>query len=389
MKPILAVLVLIVAAFLDVGAQDVRSKVGPVSGTSLSSMIDPDKSVYGVQWGSTEDEFIAKFGNPSGYINLNASETVMLYGKSHAFIFTASKLSGLRISMTVLDWRLSQSIPTLTPFDGIGWQLSNGIRGEMNLAEVKKILGESLKTERSQWYFNTEKARVEMDFAHYPMEGEKDDSYKLHGIYIRQASSAPEALQRAPVSPRPSYAGVPVATQPCSEEVANWWQEVRSAAKEAVDARRRKDRAVADALRNGERRRRRVDDSDSVLPQRELDKLDADIATAREKYGQLLTEGQVKSHRAPIQDAPTVVLYIGFPGYSEQARKNKIQGRVSMRVEFRSDGAIGEVRVVSGLPDGLDEQSIKVIRQIVFLPRVKDGMFVTELKTLYTEFSLR
>src|SRR6185436_7696088 len=104
--------------------------------------------------------------------------------------------------------------------------------------------------------------------------------------------------------------------------------------------------AVVDAFSSGQRRRRRMDDSDSVLPQRELDKLDADIATAREKYERLLTEGQVKSRRAPIEDSPTVVLYTGFPDYSEQARKNKIQGRVSMRVEFRSDGAIGEVRVV-------------------------------------------
>ena len=148
-KLIPAVLVLTIAASLDVGAQDVRSKVGPVSGTSLSNIIDPDKSVYGVEmWGSSEDEFVSRFGNPTGYIRLNASETVMLYGKSHAFIFTASKLSGLRISMTMLDWKVSQSILTLTPFDGIGWQLLNGIRGEMNLAEVKKILGESLKAER-------------------------------------------------------------------------------------------------------------------------------------------------------------------------------------------------------------------------------------------------
>src|SRR6185295_17494075 len=233
---------------------------GPVSGTSLSNIIDPDKSIYGVQWGSSEDEFIARFGNPTGYIRLNASDTVMLYGKSHAFIFTASKLSGVRISMNVLDWRLSQSIPALTPFDGAGWQLSNGIRREMTLAEVKKILGESLKTERIQRYFNTDKARVELDFAHYPMEGENDEAYKLNGVYIRQASSAPEALQKTPVSPRPPYAGVPVATQPCSEEVANWWQEVRSAAKEAVDAHRRKRQAVVDAFSSGQRRRRRMDD---------------------------------------------------------------------------------------------------------------------------------
>lgn len=67
MKPILDIVVLTVAISLNVGAQDVRSKVGPASGTSLTNIIDPDNSVYGAQWGSSEDEFISKFGQPTGY----------------------------------------------------------------------------------------------------------------------------------------------------------------------------------------------------------------------------------------------------------------------------------------------------------------------------------
>ena len=98
MKTILAILVLVVSVSLDVEAQDIRSKVAPPSRTSFTNIIDPDKSVYGVQWGSSEDEFISKFGHPNGYIRLNGTETAMLYGKYHAFIFTASKLSGVRIN---------------------------------------------------------------------------------------------------------------------------------------------------------------------------------------------------------------------------------------------------------------------------------------------------
>jgi hypothetical protein len=79
MKPILAVLVLTLAASLDVVAQDVRSKVAPSSGTSFTNIIDPDKSIYGAQWDTSEDEFISRFGNPTGYIRLNVAETAMLY----------------------------------------------------------------------------------------------------------------------------------------------------------------------------------------------------------------------------------------------------------------------------------------------------------------------
>jgi len=353
MKPFLAVLVLTLAVSLDVGAQDVRSRVGPPVATSVSNIIDPDKSVYGVQWGSSEDEFISRFGNPTGYIRLNGSDTVMLYGKSHAFIFTASKLSGVRINSTstVLDWKLSQAILTVTPFDGIRWQLSNGMRGEMNLAEVKKILGERLKTDRFQRFFNSDKARVEIDFYRLSSEEEKDEAYRLSGIFIRQASSASGVLQRAPVSARPLYAQVPEATQPCTAEVAKWWQEVRLAAREVCDGKKH--------------------------------------ATAKERLRRLLAEGQAKSYRAPIEDSPTVILYLAPPTYTDEARRNKTRGNVNLRVEFRSDGAIGEVKVVSGLGDGLDEQAIKAVRQTIFLPGVKDGMFVTIWKMPFVEFDLR
>src|SRR5438309_2949078 len=127
MKLILGILVLTFSVSLDVGAQDVRSKVGPSSTPSGTNIIDPEKSVYGALWGCTEDEFISKFGHPTGYIRLNDSETVMIYGKEQAFIFTSAKLSGVRITYSVFDGKLSQAQQTRTPFDAINWQLSNGV----------------------------------------------------------------------------------------------------------------------------------------------------------------------------------------------------------------------------------------------------------------------
>lgn len=357
MKPILALLVLTVCVSINVGAQDIRSKVGPTSVTSFTNIIDPDRSVYGMELGSSEDEFINKFGYPTGYIRLNGTNTVMLYGKEHAFIFTASKLSGVRITYSVFDGYLSQTVLTRTPFDAIRWELSNGVRKDMNLADVKKILGDNLKSTRSQtYYFNSNRTRIELDFAYFPQEGQKDESYRVYGIYIRQATSG-GAAQNPPISARPVQARIPEATRPCTAEVAKWWQEVRAAAKEVLDAMRRKD--------------------------------EGDIATAKEKYRRLLAEVHVKSYRAPIEDLPPVILYTAAPTYTEKARTNKINGIVSMQVELRSDGTIGDVKVVTGLGDGLDEEAIKAIRQIIFLPGVKDGMFVTTLRVLKAEFHLR
>jgi TonB family protein len=387
MKPILAILVLTISLSLDVRAQDVRSKVGPPSSPSGSNVIDPEKSLYGAQWGCTEDEFISKFGNPTGYIRLNDSETVMIYGKEQAFIFTSTRLSGVRITYSVFDGNLSQALRTRTPFDNIRWQLSNGVRKDMNLAEVKKILGDSLKSLHSQaYYYISNKTRIEFDSAYFPREGDKDEAYKIHGLYIRQATSVSAPM--APVSAGSPESPIPQATRPCTPEVAAWWQAVRTAAKEIIDAKRREKPAQTAwyyAHPPGSRT-----DQERGLRKKEFDKLEADIATAVERYWQALAEGQVKSYRAPIEDsAHPIVLYAGVPRYTEEARKNKVQGRVSMQAEFRSDGKIGEVKVVSGLKDGLDEQAIKVTRETLFLPGVKDGMFVTIWIPLSVEFNLR
>jgi TonB family protein len=389
MKPIIAILVLTVAVSLDVVAQDIRSKVGPPSGTSFTNIIDPDKSIYGAQWGSSEDEFISKFGYPTGYIRLNGAETAMLYGKFHAFIFTASKLSGVHITSIepMFTWKLSQVLP-LSPFDRkVRWQLSNGIRPGMNLAEIKKILRESLKAARLQtYYFNSVKAGIEMDFYRLDSLGDKDEAYKLNSIYIRQVNS--EAAQKAPVSARPVQTQIPEATRPCTAEVAKWWQEVRAAAKEVVDAMQHRDQAIRVWFEAQPLHSRRWPDNDDVLPQKERDKLKAELAVAREKYRLLLAEVQVKSYRAPIEDSTPIILYTAAPTYTEKASKKKTKGTVNLHVELRSDGTIGHINVMRALGDGLDEQAIKAAYHTIFLPLVKNGMFVTILQAMQAEFDI-
>jgi len=173
------------------GADDIRSKVTDSNDAKkLTRQIDPDKSIYGIPFGTTEDEFIARNGKPTGYVRLSGAETAMIYGKSHAFIFEGGSLVGIRITHSIVDWKLSNaSAPS--PFDGINWQLANGIESEMSLTQVRKILGDKLSTKRyRQYYYMTEKAQVELDFSHYTSEGEGDDAHRVYGILVKQG--APE-----------------------------------------------------------------------------------------------------------------------------------------------------------------------------------------------------
>jgi TonB family protein len=77
------------------------------------------------------------------------------------------------------------------------------------------------------------------------------------------------------------------------------------------------------------------------------------------------------------------------PRYTEEARKNKIQGTVKVRVLIGPDGTVKRVTVLRGLPDGLDEQAIQAAYQMRFKPAMKAGQPVAYLQAVDIEFNLR
>jgi periplasmic protein TonB len=77
------------------------------------------------------------------------------------------------------------------------------------------------------------------------------------------------------------------------------------------------------------------------------------------------------------------------PRYTEEARKNKIQGTVIARVLVGADGTVKQVRITRGLPDGLDEQAIQAAYQIRFQPAMKSGQPVAFWQAVSIEFNLR
>jgi TonB family protein len=63
-------------------------------------------------------------------------------------------------------------------------------------------------------------------------------------------------------------------------------------------------------------------------------------------------------------DTKPVPLNNPRPNYTEDARKNKVQGTVRVRVLVGADGSVKQVKVLSGLPDGLNEEAIRAAYQI-------------------------
>ena len=167
--------------------QDIRAKVTPpASEPKPPSAIDPDASIFGIPYGTTEDEFISRFGKPTAYVRIRPHESGMVYGRSHCFLFTDGKLSGVRITLSVLDWAIGNWISDVAPFDSVNWTLNNGISQATHRSEVERILGEHLIKAGSRWYYTTDKATVDLDFIHRVYEDrKKEDAWYVNGLIIR------------------------------------------------------------------------------------------------------------------------------------------------------------------------------------------------------------
>jgi periplasmic protein TonB len=75
--------------------------------------------------------------------------------------------------------------------------------------------------------------------------------------------------------------------------------------------------------------------------------------------------------------------------YTEDARQRGIAGDVVLEIVVRSDGTVGEVRVLRGLAGGLNERAAQAVRQWRFAPALRQGAPVDVIVEVSVEFTLR
>ncbi len=82
------------------------------------------------------------------------------------------------------------------------------------------------------------------------------------------------------------------------------------------------------------------------------------------------------------------ILYKEKARYTEAARQARVQGTVQLRIVFLRNGTIGNIEVVRGLPNGMNEEAIKAAKELIFLPARKDGKVVSVRLSVEYSFNL-
>jgi TonB family protein len=75
--------------------------------------------------------------------------------------------------------------------------------------------------------------------------------------------------------------------------------------------------------------------------------------------------------------------------YTDEARRRGITGDVDLEIVVKSDGTVGDVRVLRGLDAGLDARAIAAVREWRFAPARRQGAPVDVIVEVSVEFMLR
>ena len=87
---------------------------------------------------------------------------------------------------------------------------------------------------------------------------------------------------------------------------------------------------------------------------------------------------ELNESRAAAQgdlSAPVALLKVD-PAYPPEAMRDRVEGTVTLYAVIRSDGSVGEVRVLQGVDERLDRNATKALERWQFRPATKNGLAV-------------
>ncbi len=102
-----------------------------------------------------------------------------------------------------------------------------------------------------------------------------------------------------------------------------------------------------------------------------------------------LNTSDIPDKLAPVDQTPKPLnVRDAIPKYTEEARQNNVAGKVRLRILVGTDGAIKKIKVVSGLPYGLNEQAVRAASKLKFNPAINEGKPVEYWTSTYMFFSI-
>ena len=195
---LLATLCMIDAAWTQEQARtsvgDLLAPSGPIKPKLLEELkdrvIDPQRGVYGLSLGATEDETVRRFGKPVGIVELSESHRAYLYGKAHLLGFKKGRFYQLIVGNYLIARQLHELMDADLWFDSDSWKLTPGIKRGMSVDTVAKLLKRDIPHGVYIWTYTDGDAQIELGFSrHTTKESGKPEKaeFQINGFSITHA----------------------------------------------------------------------------------------------------------------------------------------------------------------------------------------------------------
>jgi TonB family protein len=116
--------------------------------------------------------------------------------------------------------------------------------------------------------------------------------------------------------------------------------------------------------------------------------LDGNTGGGKNKRGGETTDGLDDGPLTMTPRLRPTILHKEKAAYTEEARRNRVEGAVVLSVTFGADGRLHDIRTVRGLSHGLTENAIAAALRIRFTPAIRDGRPVSVRGNLEFSFAL-
>jgi len=100
------------------------------------------------------------------------------------------------------------------------------------------------------------------------------------------------------------------------------------------------------------------------------------------------TSGSRTAQTIAPKIVPAEILWKPVPIYTEEARKQKVEGEVLVEAVLEASGKVRVLRVVRGLGHGLDEEAVREAGQLRFKPALRDGQPSDSTVVLHVVFQI-
>jgi len=113
--------------------------------------------------------------------------------------------------------------------------------------------------------------------------------------------------------------------------------------------------------------------------------------TPARRYGHVVSQYVTLEYNFNLEDEEAdkhvEILEQPKPAYTDEARRNRVAGRVVIVARFHRDGTVSSPIVLEKLPDGLTEKALESLNQIKFVPAEMRGRKVTVYRRVEYIFS--